>query len=84
MGTALHETKKKLYPEVGAVLECGGELDFVSLDRKEEADREIARYRRTLDKLYNKYKKTEGFTETMERLNKISLTSPEESMRSDG
>jgi predicted nuclease with TOPRIM domain len=78
--TALHEAKDEFKEHLGATMKTGGELDFVKMDRLERVEKEIARYNRTLDKLYNKHKrKTEGFTETMERLNKNSLTSPEES-----
>jgi hypothetical protein len=77
--TALHEATDKFLGDEGAVIRCGGELDLIKEDPKERVQMEIARYNRNLEKLSNKYKKTEGFTETQERLNKISLTSPEES-----
>lgn len=79
IGTALHETNKKMLEEEGVSIECGGEIDLISLDRDELRKQIIEKNRRTLDKFYNATKKREGFVEMMERLNKISLNRPEDS-----
>jgi len=77
--TALHEATDKFLGDEGAVIRTGGEIDLIKDDPQERIRMEIARYNRNLEKLSNRYKKTEGFIETQERLNKISLTSLDES-----
>jgi hypothetical protein len=77
MGTALHETTEKLYPEAGAVIRCGGEIDFIKMDRKELAYKQIDRNRRKLD-ILSKRKETEELVSRL--LGSITtLKSPEES-----
>ena len=77
--TAVHEAKDVYVESLGATVRTGSEIDFVREDPQEKRKLIIERNRRTLDKYYNQAKKTEGFTELMERLNKISLKRPEES-----
>jgi hypothetical protein len=65
MGTALHETTEKLYPEAGAIIRCGGELDFIKMDRKELAYKQIDRNRRKLDKWCKMLKITDEHIEKL-------------------
>jgi hypothetical protein len=50
-GTALHEATDKFLGDEGAVIRCGGEIDFIKMDRDEIRTRVIDRNRRKLDKL---------------------------------
>ncbi len=84
IGTALHTATDQFKEHLAGTLKTGGEIDLVSIDRDELRKKIVERNRRTLDKFYNAAKKTEGFNEMMERLNKISLNRPEESSKSDG
>ena len=77
--TAVHEAKDVYVESLGATVRTGSEIDFVREDPQEKRKLIIERNRRTLDKYYNQAKKIEGFTEMMERLNKISLKRPDES-----
>ena len=77
IGTALHEASKKMLEEEGVTIECGGEIDFVKMDRDEIRNKVIARNRRKLDKL-SKRKETEELVSRL--LGSITaLKSPEES-----
>ena len=49
--TALHEAKDVYVESLGATVRCGGELDFIKMDRKELANKQIDRNRRKLEKL---------------------------------
>ncbi len=75
--TALHEATDKFLGEEGAVIRCGGELDFIKLDRKELADRQNERNRRKLDKLCNNLKTEELVSRLLGSI--TALKSPEES-----
>lgn len=77
--TALHVAKDVWVESLGATVRTGAEKDFIKDDPQEKRKLITERNRRTLDKFYNQAKKTEGFTEMMERLNKISLKCPDES-----
>jgi len=75
--TALHEAKDVYVESLGATVRCGGELDFIKMDRKELANRQIDRNRRKLDQLVEKLKISEmGFVERVERDYQKSLKSP--------
>jgi hypothetical protein len=77
IGTGLHATNKKMLEEEGISIECGGEIDFVKMDRDEIRRRVIDRNRRKLDKL-SKRKETEELVSRL--LGSITaLKSPEES-----
>jgi hypothetical protein len=76
---ALHVAEDRWVPTLAATVRTGAEKDFIKKDPQEKRKLIIERNRRTLDKYYNQAKKTEGFTEMMERLNKISLKRPDES-----
>ena len=77
--TALHEAKDVWVESLGATVRTGAEKEFIKEDPQEKRKLITERNRRTLNKYYNQAKKTEGFTEMMERLNKISLKRPDES-----
>ena len=82
LGTALHETTEKLYPEAGAVIRCGGEIDFIKMDRDEIRTRVINRNRRKLEKLA-KNVEVEGLVSRL--LGSITaLKSPEEPKHPNG
>lgn len=77
IGTALHNASKKMLEEEGVTIECGGEIDFVKMDRDEIRNKVIARNRRKLDQLVEKLKISEmGFVERVERDYQKSLKSP--------
>jgi len=49
--TALHEAKDVYVESLGATVRCGGELDFIKMDRDEIRTRVIDRNRRKLERL---------------------------------
>lgn len=49
--TALHQATDKFLGDEGAVIRCGGETDFIKMDRKELANKQIDRNRRKLERL---------------------------------
>jgi hypothetical protein len=77
--SALHVAEDRWVPTLAATVRTGAEKDFIKEDPQEKRKLIVERNSRTLDKYYNQAKKTEGFTEMMERLNKISLKRPDES-----
>ena len=80
--TALHEAKDVYVESLGATVRCGGELDFIKMDRKELANKQIDRNRRKLDKLA-KNVEVEGLVSRL--LGRITaLKSPEEPKHPDG
>ena len=80
--TALHEAKDVYVESLGATVRCGGELDFIKMDRKELANKQIDRNRRKLDKLA-KNVEVEGLVSRL--LGRITaLKSPDEPSRPDG
>jgi hypothetical protein len=48
--TALHESTDKFLGDEGAVIRTGGELDFIKMDRKELANKQIDRNRMKLER----------------------------------
>ena len=80
--TALHEAKDVWVESLGATVRCGGERDFIKMDRKGLANRQIDKNRRKLDK-FAKNAEVEGLVSRL--LGRITaLKSPEEPSRPDG
>lgn len=80
--TALHEATDKFLGDEGAVIRCGGEIDFIKMDRDEIRTKVIDRNRRKLEKLA-KNVEVEGLVSRL--LGSITaLKSPEEPKHPNG
>jgi hypothetical protein len=80
--TALHESTDKFLGDEGAVIRTGGELDFIKMDRKELANKQIDRNRMKLER-YAKREEVEGLVARL--LGRITdLKSPEEPKHPNG
>jgi hypothetical protein len=75
--TARHEASDKFMGDEGAVIRCGGELDFIKMDRKELANKQIDRNRRKLDILAKRIQTEELVSRLLGGI--TALKSPEES-----
>jgi hypothetical protein len=75
--TAVHEAKDVYVESLGATVRCGGEIDFIKMDRDEIRTAVINRNKRKLDKLAKRLETEELVSRLLGRI--TALKSPEES-----
>lgn len=78
VSNALILGKKKYCEWLGSQIETNEYRAFIKNDPVERAKLQIEKNNRKMQKLFEKIAKPEGFVEKEERLNKVSLKSPEE------
>lgn len=78
LSNALIEGTDEWVAAEGCIMRTNKYRALVKRDPVEAARLQIAKNNRTMERLYKNIVKPEGFVEKAERLNKISLKSPEE------